>query len=261
MTSDPGSMTDPKKTNKSDETLFDIIEHLRTNGPARVTEISKEVRVSKSTVHLHLTTMVKRGYCVKTDGKYDLSLRFLDAGLARKYRNNIFEIVEPRLEELARDTNEQVWYWVEENSLAVVVSQALGSNALSTNGRMGNHLYMHCNAGGKALLAHMSTDRVSEIIDYQGLVEQTENTITTPEALYDELEEIREIGLAINAGESIRGVYAIATPVIDNNGRLRGAISIAGPENRMENPEESEHAEAAMDAAKELGINLTYVDP
>jgi DNA-binding IclR family transcriptional regulator len=125
---------------------------------------------------------------------------------------------------------------------------------------MGNHLYMHCTAGGKALLAHMSTDRVSEIIDYWGLVEQTKNTITTPEALYDELEEIREIGLATNVGESIKGVYAIATPVIDNNDRLRGAISIAGPESRLDNPEESEHAEAVMDAAKELGINLTYVD-
>lgn len=247
------------KTNKSDETLFDIIEYLRVNGPAGVTEIANAVHVSKSTVHLHVNTALETGYGVKKDGKYDLSLKFLDAGLARKYRNGIFKIIDPRLEQLANETNEQVWFWVEENGKAVVVSQALGSNALSTNGRMGNHLHMHCTAGGKALLAHMPDDRVEEILDQHGLVKQTEKTITSREVLFAELGNIREVGLATNEGESIKGVSAIAAPVIDNNESLHGAISIAGPEKRMEDPTNSTHAKAIMGAAEELGINLTYV--
>lgn len=247
------------KTNRSDETLFDVIDYLQANGPAGVTEVANAVDASKSTVHLHLNTTLERGYGVKSDGKYDLSLKFLDAGLARKYRNGIFKLVDPRLERLANETNEQVWFWVEENGMAVVVSQAIGPNALSTNGRMGNHLPMHCTAGGKALLAHLPDDRVEEIVNEHGLVGQTERSITSREALTTELEEIRESGLATNEGESIKGVYAIATPVIDNNDTLHGAISIAGPEKRMENPSNSVPAEAIMEAAEELGINLSYL--
>lgn len=247
------------KTIRSDETLFDIIEYLRKNGPAGVTEISTAIDVSKSTVYVHLNTILETGYGVKQDGKYDLSLRFLDAGLARKFRNEIFQVVDPRLEKLASETGEQVWFWVEENGRAVVISQALGANALSTNGRMGNHLHMHCTAGGKALLANMPDERVEEILDTHGLDAQTENTITTCETLMTELAEIRETGLAMNSGESIKGVSAIATPVIDNNETLHGAISIAAPEKRMENPLQSIHAEALLEAAEELEINLTYL--
>lgn len=259
MASGTGRETKRPKTNKSDETLFDIIEYLRENGPAGVTEIANQVGVSKSTAHLHLHTTLEAGYGVKQDGKYDLSLKFLDAGLARKYRNEIFRVVDPRLEELANETGEQVWFWVEEHGMAIVVSQALGTNALSTNGRMGNHLYMHCTAGGKALLAHMHDERVDQILRKHGLVAQTENSITSREKLFAELAEIRESGLATNRGESIRGVSAIATPVIDNDDELHGAISIAAPEKRMADPVESAHATAIMEAAEELGINLTFV--
>jgi IclR family acetate operon transcriptional repressor len=253
-----GNSSSPR-TIGSDETLFDIIEYLRQNGPAGVTEISNAVGISKSTAHLHVKTATAKGYAVKSDGRYDLSLRFLDAGLSRKYRNDIFETIDPRLDKLAIETGEQVWFWVEENGRAVVISQALGTNALSTNGRMGTHLHMHCTAGGKALLAHLGRDRVEEIVDRHGLPEQTDNTITSRERLFEEFEEIRETGFAINQGESIKGVFAIATPVIDNNETLHGAISIAAPKKRMEDPLESENAEAIMEAADELGINLSYV--
>lgn len=252
-------MQSSPKTIKSDETLFAIIEYLREHGPAGVTEVANELGLAKSTTHLHLNTILESDYGVKESGKYDLSLKFLDAGLAQKFRNEIFRVVDPRLDELANETGEQAWFWVEENGMAVVISQALGRNALSTNGRMGNHLYMHCTAGGKALLAHIPDVRVDEIIQQHGLVQQTANSIASREELEAELAEVRESGLATNEGENIQGVAAIATPVIDNNGTLHGAISIAAPKKRMKNPMTSTHAEAIMEAAEELGINLTYV--
>ena len=251
--------SDGARSIKSVERFFDIVEHLEANGPAGVTEVAREVGLAKSTVHLHVQTMYERGYAIKEGREYDLSLRFLDVGLARKFRNDIYEVVDSQLVDLANRTGEQVWFWVEENGLAVVVSQALGARALSTNGRVGDHLHMHCTAGGKAILAHLPASRVDEIVERHGLEAYTDRTITDRAELEAVLREIRERGLAVNRGESIKGVFAIAVPVVDNDAVLHGSISIAGPSNRMADPTDSEPARAIADAANELAINLSYV--
>lgn len=253
-------MKGAKNPNKvsSDETLLNIIEYIESNGPAGVTEIATELDTAKSTVHAHLHTLYDREYVIKEDGKYELSLRILDMALERKYRNRIYPVIEPKLEELANKTGEQVWFWVEENGYAVVASQAHGENALSTNGRMGNHVGIHCTAGGKAILAHLPEERVESILDRRGLRQMTDNTITEREELYAELEQIREVGIAINRGENLPNVHAIGVPVIDNRDKLHGSISIAAPEPRLEDLTNSEHAQTVMQTAKELGINLTY---
>ncbi|MCW8173516.1 ArsR family transcriptional regulator [Natrialba swarupiae] len=53
------------KTIKSDVTVLDIIEYLREVDSARITEISAEVGISKSSVHAHLATLEQRGYAAK----------------------------------------------------------------------------------------------------------------------------------------------------------------------------------------------------
>ena len=247
------------ETVKSDQKLFSIIEYLTEHGESGVTEIATDLGMAKSTVHLHLNTLLDSGYAVKNGTQYDLSLKFLDIGITKKNRIGIHKDIEPKMEEIAEKSGEQVWFWVEENGKAVVLSKAFGEHALITDGRIGKYMGLHCTAGGKALLANMPEWHVEEIIEQHGLPAQTSNTITEPENLFSELEEIRETGLAFSEEENIRGVNAIAAAIMDNDGTVHGSISVSGPSTRVDASVDTEEAELLQEVTKELGINLSYV--
>ncbi|WP_436348394.1 IclR family transcriptional regulator [Natronorubrum sp. FCH18a] len=106
------------------------------------------------------------------------------------------------------------------------------NESFSFDSTIGNWVYLHANSAGKAILAHLPEDEVREIIETYGLPAQTENTITDPETLFEELETVRERKYAMNFQEDLRGLYAIATPII-RDGRPVAAVTVAGAANRL----------------------------
>lgn len=107
-----------------------------------------------------------------------------------------------------------------------------GRDAIYDNANTGEFTNMHWTSLGKALLAHQSEDRIEEIIDRYGLPQATEKTLTTPEALHAELQEIREQGYAIEDEEHWENIRAIAVPTFQDN-EIAGAISVSGPKTRF----------------------------
>lgn len=88
----------------------------------------------------------------------------------------------------------------------------------------------------KAILVFMppeKRDRIVENTSFEPLT-RTERTITDETRLRDELERIREEGIAFNHGETISGLVGVGAPIHDQDGRLYGAISVIGPARRME---------------------------
>jgi len=87
---------------------------------------------------------------------------------------------------------------------------------------------------GKAILAQLSRDRVMEIVERHGLLKRTEQTITDPDELCAELEEIRDAGVAFDDEEYGNGLRCVAAPVMGPNERVLGAISVSGPSSRLQ---------------------------
>ena len=56
----------------------------------------------------------------------------------------------------------------------------------------------------------------------------TPKTLTDPAALRKELRRIRQRGYSIDDQEVVMGVYCVAVPILDANGRPAGAMSITG---------------------------------
>ena len=124
---------------------------------------------------------------------------------------------------------------------------------------MGLRVYLHSTALGKAVLAHLPESYVYEIIDQHGLPAQTNQTITDPDELFDELETIRERGFAQDKGERAGGIRCIAAPVVDGEDRVLGAVSVAGPTNRMEEDRFGRTIPGMVRrAANVIEINATY---
>lgn len=243
---------------KSDVTLFSIIEHIRDQNGAGVTDIADHVGVSKSSVHGHLTTMREYGFVVKRGETYHLGLEFFDYGQYVRNQVGVFRASQDAVDSLEADTGEMAWLITHQDGKAMYIYGRGGENDIDVNAILGSWAYMHSNSGGKAILAHLSETEVDSIVDRHGLPAQTENTITDRETLDEELATIREQGYAMNLSEDLEGVHAIGIPLLFE-GEIRGALSVAGPAHRLSRERcEGEILEQLEAAANEIELNLAY---
>lgn len=247
------------KTVKTVDTVFMIIEALQESDGARITELGEQLDVANSTIHRHLTSLRRRGYVIKQGDTYKLGLRFLDLGQYVRTREVVFEMAKPKVEELAEETGERVQFIVEEHGYGVYVHRERGAHAVKTDPGIGKHIPIHATAAGKAILAYYPRDGVEEIIAENGVPALTENTITDPHELFDELATIRERGFSINNEESLEGLRAMGVPIKSPGAQVLGALSVSGPIHRMKGDWfEQELPDLLLGTANELELNIAH---
>ena len=84
----------------------------------------------------------------------------------------------------------------------------------------------------------------------------TAQTLTTPEALAEDLSRIRSRGFALDNEERTPGMRCIAAPVFDMSGAAVAGLSVSGPAHRV-GPEHLKTLGAAVaEAARELSVAL-----
>ncbi len=226
MESTPGEAKNPVKTTL---TTFDILEMLKEQDGARVTELADELDLPKSSVHNYLSTLNQRGYVVKRDNEHHVSLRFLDLGSKARDNREIYEIAKPNVRELAEETGELANLMVEEHGEGVYIHRETGDKAVMVDKNVGHRVHLHNTALGKAILAHYPQTHVEEILDRQGMPALTENTITDKSALLEELERVRKEGIAYDDEERLEGLRCVAAPILDEDDDPVGAVSVSGP--------------------------------
>lgn len=235
---------------------FEILEAVRELGGASVSELTTELGLPKSTVHDYVTTLARLGYLTNRNGEYDLSLTFLTHGRYAQNEIALADRVRASLEALAEETNEIVWYIVEERGEGVYVAKAAGTDAIQPYASIGTRSDLHTIAGGKAILAQLPDERVDRIVDEHGLERRTERTITARGELEEMREQVQKQGYALNWGENIDGWRAVASPIVVGE-RVSGAVAVAGPKNRLQGEYfEATLPELTSGTANELQLQL-----
>lgn len=238
---------------------LEIVEELKGTDSYTLTELASELPYSRSTIHRHIETLVSAGYIIKHDSSYQLGLQFLNLGIQARQVRDLFAVSKPYVDKLAQQTEERVWCIVEEDGQAVHIYGNVGSSSIKSNISIGDYSPLHQVAAGKAILAYYPDEKVNQIIHQHGLPQQTENTITSREELFSELEVVREQEVAFNREESSRHLFAVGAPILDENGVSLGAISISGPVRRLRGSKlEEEIPELLLEVTNEIEIDLLY---
>lgn len=244
---------------KSVQTAFSILEYIRDEKSTGVTEISDHVDMSKGAVHRYLNTLTELGYTKKQNGEYQIGLKFILFGSHAKSREFVYQLVEDKVSELAKETGERAQFIAEEQGLGVYVHLETGENAVDTNTREGKTINLTTSAAGKAILAFSSEAWVDNVLDRHGFYHRTSNTITSREQLFEEFQRIRERGYAFNKEEHIEGLWGVAAPVRSSEGVVLGAISVAGPAHRIkEEMQNNEISNRLLGVVNEIELNLRY---
>ncbi len=254
-------MTDTKPTStiKSLETTIRIVETLQAWNGGHINELADALEVAPSTVHRHLSTLRKHDFVTKKGDMYYLGIRFLTVGGYLQNNNPAYGLAERTVEELAEKTNERAQFLIEEHGHRIYVHTGVGDNAVQTGSHIGKRGSLHCSAAGKAILAFLPRPYVENLLEEKGLEPETANTITDPEELYAQLDEIRERQIAFNKQESLDGLHAIGTAVRDENGAVIGGLSVSGPAHRLMGERfETEIPELLLGMANELELKIQY---
>lgn len=212
--------------------VLEVLEVLADRGGATLSEVESALGLPRSTAHDYLTTLHALQYVVKRDSQYRVSTRPLAIGVGSREHSQLYQLAKPELDALAEQTGEHVSLMIEEHGLGVLLYIVKGDQALDLGVYEGWRMALSTNAPGKAILAHLSDDRVEAIVEEHGLPEVTASTVTDRKELYDRLETVRERGYALDFGERLEGVRAVSVPIV-TDGRVHGSITVSGPTNRM----------------------------
>ncbi|UHQ98077.1 IclR family transcriptional regulator (plasmid) [Natrinema zhouii] len=231
-----------KQTAKTTERSFLVVETIQNLGGATLEELTSELEMARSTIHIHLRTLIDRGYLMKEGEIYHIGLRFLNHGEYARTRKNAYSLAKNTVTELSDQTDEEVEFVVENNNRGILVHESFhpDSQFVSKEGHISNsptsagiYYYLHTIATGKAILAELSDERVGEILDEWGLPEQTDETITEKGELLEELNQIRDQGIAFADEEYVEGLREVGRCVKNPDGSVLGAIAIIGPKYRF----------------------------
>jgi DNA-binding IclR family transcriptional regulator len=241
------------------ETTFEIVQALKDLDGAGVSEVARYLDKPKTTVFDHLKTLEELEFVTADQDGYRIGARFLDLGGYARNRMKIFQVGQPQVDELAAKTDEHANLMIEEHGLGIFLYTAEGENTVKLDTYSGRRVHLQTTALGKSILAHMSRDRVEEILDEHGMPKVTDRTITERDVLFDELVEIREQGYATDTEERIKGMWCVAAPIIDPEGNPVGAVSVSAPKNQVQGGRFREELPSVVQAtANVIEVNLTY---
>lgn len=202
-----------------------------------VTELSRRLGLSKSTVHLLLATLVAEGLVEQSPstGKYRLTLALFNLGVQVLPRLGLDSPhVLPAMEELGRLCNEAITLGILDQDACLFLQRVESTEALRVDIRVGTRVPLHASAIGKVLLAYLPEERREALLRRLELTHVTPTTVTDPAVLRAELERVRRQGYAIAAEEVFPGITSIAAPVWNYTGQVQAGLSIAGPIGRLD---------------------------
>jgi len=223
---------------KSIDKALSLLEFLSKNeNEIGIAEISKKLNMGLSTVHRILDTLKYRGYILQNQktAKYRLGMKLFELGCEVQGTKNLIKTIRPYLRKLSKMTNETANLAILEDKEVIYLDTIESSEILRTGIHQGTRLPAHCTALGKVLLAFLDNEELKYIYNKkeESLISMTNNSISSYNQLKKELQNIREMGFAVDIEEFKVGINCISYPVFNVNKEVIAAISLTGPATRL----------------------------
>ncbi len=198
-----------------------------------VSELSRELELSRSTAHRYIATLAQLGYLQQdaNSKRYRLGPRVLDLGFSAINSMDLREVSAPYLRQLSDETGYTVNLAILDGTDVVYIERCRtarpGQRDIDLNLHVGARLPAYCTAMGKAILAFVPEERLAAIIEQIDFAPRGPNTLTSPAAFREELDRIRASGIAVNDEELAYGLRSIAAPIHSQADEVVAALNLA----------------------------------
>jgi DNA-binding IclR family transcriptional regulator len=228
----------------------------------RVSDVAEELGVAVSTAHRLLSQLEYGDYVVQDEVSrmYRTGPALMAIADALSPNASVSRYAAPLMTELAERVGETVSLQVLRGAEVVFLDSIEAPRLLRVGSRAGAVLPAHCVSGGKALLAQLPEERISELYPPDVPLQRvTDRSITDREVLLAALDKVRRVGYATNFGESEADVSGVGVVVPALDGVPKRALAVAAPMSRLPRRRVTDVAKALRETAQLLADELRHV--
>jgi DNA-binding IclR family transcriptional regulator len=240
---------------------LNLLEALVKSGqPRRLTELARQLGLTKPNVYRLLSTLTILGY-VKKDpdtSLYSPTLKLWEMGSMLVRDVDLVSVANPRLRRLCEETGESVQLTVFDAGYVVYVDKVDSAQPLKAMTSIGSRLPASITSTGKALLAWLPSESLD--LAFQHVKRYTPHTLTRRKDIERDLEETRARGYSINRGEFRVGICGIGVPVRDRTNSVVAAIGVWGAEKNILGVRQEDLARLSMSAARDISQSLGHIE-
>lgn len=243
-------------------TILDVL--AQNPGSISLGELSEKVQLPKGTTHRILSSLLYFGFVRQeaTTKHYSLGFKLVELGNRLLNQLDLREEARPFLVDLAQRAKETVHLVILDQQEIVYIDKVEAINhdvGFRMTSRVGLRVPAHACASGKMLLSYLPEEGLKQFIAAKKLKKITENTISDPDMLKEQLKKIRAQGFALDEQEREKGVRCVAAPIYNESGDAVAAISISGTvvhltKEIVENELRKEVVAAALAISHKLGF-------
>lgn len=208
-----------RKNGYSAPSVIKAFEILRALGDTSegmgISSLARKLGIGKSTVH-GITRALEELGVVDRDGRTKrFRVGFTLVELARKSLGSLelTQVAKIPMEILVERTEETAFLGVLNRDHVTIVEAVDSPKEFKVTAPRGTRLSLRAGAVGKVFLANMERAKAMEILDRKGLKQYTPNSITDMARYIEELDRVAERGYAMDEGEYLTGVTAIAASI------------------------------------------------
>jgi len=239
--------------------VFAVLESIATaQRPLAISELAALLGVPKPTMHRIVRQLDAEGLLQREPNRrvYGPGPRLLNFALGAVRSSMRSAPRHAVLEALSAKVGETCNFGMIAGNAVLYLDRVEASWPFGLRFDAGSRVPMHCTSVGKLLLSVQPRKRRDEMIRATPLARYTEYTITDPEKLHVELEDIRKRGYSIDNQEFLAGVVCLAVPVRDSKGVVCAGLAMSAPHARMSVEEAVGRLPVLFSAAEQLAAHL-----
>jgi DNA-binding IclR family transcriptional regulator/sugar lactone lactonase YvrE len=246
------------------EKAMDILDAIG-NSPQGLSqrELSARLALPRTTLYRLLATLIARGMLRRDPARrvYRLGLRCFELARSAYAMPDLSAAAGAELRAL-RDLTGETSYLATLDGLEVLsLERCDGAHGQRSQAALGQRKPLHCTSQGKAILSALDDAAREALLREINLKPMTPRTITDRRRLQAEIRVTAARGWSVDDEEIVLGVRCVGAPVVDRSGKVRGAISVAGPAYRMTMERVQGLGPELAEAGRRIGAQLATRDP
>lgn len=258
---DDGGSTDRSGMNvRAVARAMDILRSFRLRPLQSLSEVATATGLDKGTTRRLLVTLINSGFVVQdpANQKYGLGriIRILSSSVVDSF--DLRSVAVPVLAGIASDLHLTTFLSIYQDHSAICLERLHDMKGMEVHWwPVGGTLALNTGGAPKLLLAYQSDAEIDAAL--AGPMEPvTPSAQVDPEKLRAHLREIRARGWEFAVDDVALGLAAIAVPVLDDDGNIVCALSMAGLTPQMVGEREPIHLSRMLEAAARVRAALGF---
>lgn len=202
---------------------LDILELLcRSETPLSQTEVSLQLGRSVGEIYRMMTCLVDRGYLANIDEKYVVTTKLFELAHLNPPTHRLLVEATPVMQRLSSELDQSCHLTVYNQGRQIVIAKVDAPSGMGFSVRIGAELDVLVSASGRVLLAFQDDDTRMLRIE--------ESSQRRPEhadpQIHATLETIKARGFESIPSAQVRGLYAVAFPILDRQSHAIAALTV-----------------------------------